>query len=179
MMLLNLTSPQMQQTLREHVLLAAVRGVVLTLALTALVGTAIAGIGLAQLKSRASAVEQEAAQSTLLLNAQSQGSIAETTQRVNSQVRSLMDVQKRFVFWTPIIQHLASITPSTISLRTVSCSVKNGTCTVSGIASTREAYTAYEKTLEESDYFSNVVFPLMTKRTNLDFNVTMKAVFTL
>lgn len=178
MMLLNLTSTQMQQTLREHVLLAAVRGVVLTLALTALVGIAIATAGLGQLKSRADTVKQEAAQSSLLLKAQAQGSIAETTQRVNSQVRSLLDVQKRYVFLTPLIQHIAAITPTAISLRTVGCSVKSGTCTVSGIAATREAYTAYEKTLEESDHFSDVVFPLMTKRTNLDFNVTMKATFT-
>lgn len=178
MMLLNVNSPQMQQTLREHVLLAAVRTIVLTLILISCIGVIGAAVGFQQLKGRSEAVQQEAAQSTLLLSTKTQGSIAETTQLLNSQVKVLMDIQKRFVFLTPLIQHIATITPSTVTLREINCSIKSGTCSVSGTAATRDSYTAYEKVLEDSDYFSEVVFPLVTKKTAIDFSVTMKATFT-
>lgn len=175
MMLLNLTSPQMQKDLRQHVLLGAVRLVTLSLIGVAILGVAVAAVGAQQLGSRASSVKQEADQSTLLFNAKTEGSVATVTQRLNSQIRALLAIQKRYVTWTPLIQHVSSITPNTVTLNSVNCSVSTGKCSLVGIASTRESYTAYEKILEESPYFSEVVFPLVTKRTSIDFNVTVKA----
>lgn len=172
MMFLNLTTPELRLEIRTRLSIGLVRGTVITLLAIAGVAILTSGAGLLLLQMKAKDVEAEANQSTLLLQAQGQSSIAETTSKLNSQILALQGVQKRFQKWTPMLEQFAALTPAGVTLESLSVNQATNKITFSGIAATREAYTNYEKVLQNSSVISDVIFPLQTKRTDLEFSLT-------
>jgi len=172
MMLLNLISPQMHETLKQRVFLSTVRTLIVVTLSAELVFAAALFAGDFQLRVKADRLMQEADRSTLLLRSQGQATIADTTKLLNSQVHALQDIQKRYVPWTPIFQHFSDLTPNGIALTGISFSQSTGKVTFRGSAATREAYMNYEKVLQSSTLLKDVVFPLQTKKFAIEFNVT-------
>lgn len=172
MMLLNLTSPQMREALKQRVLLSTVRTLVVVVVCVELLFVGILFAGDLQLKAKTKKLVQEADRSTLLLRAQGQATVADTTKLLNSQIRTLQDVQKRYVAWVPIFQTFSELTPAGISLSGIEFNQATGKITIRGTAETREAYTNYEKVLQGSPLLTNVSFPLQTKKTTLGFDIT-------
>ena len=172
MMFLNLTTPELRSEIRTRLTIGLVRGAVITLLAVAVVAILTSGAGLMFLQLKEKDVRAEANQSTLLLQAQGQSSIAETTLKLNSQIIALQSAQKRFQKWSPLIEQFAAITPAGVTLESLSLNQTTSKITFSGVAATREAYTNYEKVLQNSGIVSDVIFPLQTKRTDLEFSLT-------
>ncbi len=171
-MLLNLISPQMRETLRQRVLLSSVRTLVVMVVCVELVFVGALTVGDFQLKAKTKRVTQEAELSTLLLRAQGQTTIADTTKLLNSQVKALQDLQKRYVSWVPTFNTVSELTPPGISLTSIAFDQGTGKISLRGVAATRESYTSYEKILQGSPLLTNVIFPLQTKKTALGFDIT-------
>lgn len=172
MMLLNLISPQMRETLRQQVILSSVRTLVVMVVCVELVFVGVLAVGDFQLKAKTKRVTQESELSTLLLRAQGQVTIADTTKLLNSQVKALQDLQKRYVSWVPPFQKISELTPPGISLSGIEFNQATEKVTLRGVAATRESYTRYEKVLQGSTLLTNVTFPLQTKKTDLGFDIT-------
>ncbi len=172
MMLLNLISPQMRETLRQRVILSTARTLIVVIIGVELVFTGALAFGDFQLRAKTKTLTQEADRSTLLLRSKGQATVADTTKLLNSQVRTLQDLQKRYVRWTPIFKTFSDLTPAGITLTGIEFSQVTGKATFRGVAATREAYTAYEGILQGSSLLSKVVFPLQTKKTALGFDIT-------
>lgn len=172
MMFLNLSTPELRSEIRTRLAVGLVRGTVLTLLAVATVAILTSVLGLLFLQMKAKETKTEANQSTLLLQAQGQSSIAETTLKLNSQIVAFQGVQKRFQKWSPIIEQFAAVTPAGVTLESLSINQSSNKITFSGVATTREAYTNYEKVLQNSGIVSDVIFPLQTKRTDLEFSLT-------
>lgn len=175
-MLLNLTSPAIHSSLRTRANIAVARTVVvvLTVALAAFVGSAL--VGESFLSAKAKEAQQEVERSTLLLNAQGQASITETTKRLNTQISVLQKVQSRYVQWTPIIAKFSALTPKDITLHSIQFSQLTGKITFEATAKTREAYVAYEKILQGSELLTKVQFPLETKKVDINFTNSISLV---
>lgn len=172
MMLLNLISPQMRDALKQRVLLSMVRTLVVVVILIELVFAGILFAGDLQLKAKTKTLAQEAERSALLLRAQGQATVADTTKLLNSQIKTLQDLQKRYVAWVPIFKSFSDLTPPGIMLTGIDFNQGTGKVTLRGVAATREAYTNYEKVLQGSTLLENVTFPLQTKKTTLGFDIT-------
>ncbi len=172
MMLLNLISPQMRELLKQRVLLSTVRTLIVVVIGVELLFTAALFVGDLQLQAKTKRLTQEAERSTLLLRAQGQATVADTTKLLNSQVKTLQDIQKRYVAWVPIYQNFADLTPTGITLSGLEFNQSTRNVTVRGTAATREAYTNYEKVLQQSTFLQGVLFPLQTKKTNIEFTIT-------
>ncbi|MFA6042569.1 MAG: PilN domain-containing protein [Patescibacteria group bacterium] len=171
-MLLNLTTPDLRSEIRTRLTIGVIRSTLVTLLVIALLAILISGTGVVLLQMKAKDLAAEANQSTLLLQAQGQSSIAETTLKLNSQILALQGVQKRFQKWSPVIEQFAALTPAGVTLESLSISQGTNKLTFSGTAATREAYTNYEKVLQNSSIVADVIFPLQTKRTDLEFSLT-------
>ncbi len=172
MMFLNLSTPELRSEIRTRLAVGLVRGTVLTLLAVSTVAIVTSVLGLLFLQMKMKEAKTEANQSTLLLQAQGQSSIAETTLKLNSQIVAFQGVQKRFQKWSPIIEQFAAVTPAGVTLESLSINQSSNKITFSGVAATREAYTNYEKVLQNSGIVSDVIFPLQTKRTDLEFSLT-------
>ena len=83
-------------------LLSSVRTLVVMVVCVELVFVGALTVGDFQLKAKTKRVTQEAELSTLLLP-QGQTTIADTTKLLNSQVKALQDLQKRYVSWVPYL----------------------------------------------------------------------------
>lgn len=172
MMLLNLISPQMRESLKQRVLLSAVRTMVIVILGITVAFTGVLFAGNAQLKAKARSVSQEADRSTLLLRSQGQATVSDTTRLLNSQIKTLQDLQRRHIAWVPVFKTFSELTPAGISLSSIAFNSGTKKITIRGVAATREAYTKYEKVLQSSTLLANVTFPLQTKKTALGFDVT-------
>lgn len=172
MMLLNLISPQMRETLKQRVFLSTARTFVAVVVIVELIFTGMLFIGDMQLKSKTKNLMQEADRSSLLLRSQGQATVSDTTKMLNSQIKTLLDIQKRYVAWVPIFKTFSELTPTGITLTGLEFNQETGKVAFRGIAATREAYTNYEKVLQGSSLIKGVVFPLQTKKTALEFNIT-------
>jgi Tfp pilus assembly protein PilN len=171
MMLLNLISPQMHETLRQRVILSAARSLVIVVVCVEIIFASVLFAGDLQLKAKTKSLSQEADQSSLLLRAKGQATVADTTKVLNSQIKILQDLQKRYVRWVPIFKTFSDLTPEGITLTSIQFSQSTGKVKFSGVASTREAYTNYETVLQKSALLQDVVFPLQTIKTALVFNI--------
>lgn len=170
MMLLNLTSPDIHQTLKLRAQTAVARTVVTVLLGCAAAFIASAVVGGSLLEQRVTREEQAAERSTLLLTTQGQASISETTKKLNAQVAELLKIQKRYVQWGPTISAFAALTPDGITIQSIHISQTTGTLTFEAVAKTREAYVNYEKVLQASSQYRNVEFVLQTKRSDISFS---------
>lgn len=177
MMLLNLISPQMRETLKQRVLLSTARTLIVVVVCVEIVFAGSLFVGDLQLKAKTKSLTQEAERSSLLLRAKGQATVADTTKMLNSQIRTLQDIQKRYVSWGPIFKSFTDLTPVGITLNGIEFNQETGKVTFRGVAATREAYTNYEKVLQGSQLLTNVTFPLQTKKTALGFDIT--AAFTV
>ncbi len=169
MMLLNLTSPQVHKNLKLRASIAIARTVTVVACMFVLAFIASALVGSSLLEKQAQETQLEADRSTLLLNAQGQASISETTKRLNTQVAAVQKIQKRYVQWTPLVGAFSNLTPADITLHSMHISQATGKLTFEATAKTRDAYVAYEKILQASPLFSGVQFPLQTKKTDISF----------
>lgn len=172
MMLLNLTSPQMREALKQHVLSSAVRTLVVVVIGVEVIFAGVLFAGDLQLRAKTKNLTQEAERSSLLLRAQGQATVADTTKLLNSQITALQSLQKRYVSWLPVFETFSDLTPAGVSLQSIDFNQKTGRVIFQGTAETRESYTQYEKILQGSSLLSNVTFPLQTKKTGLSFNIT-------
>jgi len=169
MMLLNLTSPEIHKTLKLRATIAIVRTAVVVLTLGFVGFLASTLIGASLLGQKAKTLQADVERSRLLLKAQGQTSIGDTTKRLNAQVTTLQGVQKRYVQWTPIIAQFAALTPLTVHVRNLHLDQRTGQLSFDATATTREAYVAYEKILQDSPLLQDVRFPLQTQRTDITF----------
>jgi uncharacterized protein YoxC len=172
MMLLNLISPQMHETLKQRILLSTVRTFIVVILGVEVAFAAALFVGDYQLSVKAKRLLQEADRSTLLLRSQGQATIADTTKLLNNQVNALQEIQERYVPWAPIFQNFSDLTPTGIALTNIHFNQTTGKVSFRGTASTREAYVHYEQVLQSSTLLKEVVFPLQTKKFDIEFTVT-------
>lgn len=173
MMLVNLTSPAMKNELKLKMIFVMVRTFIITLiSLLTIMGLSIF-IGANLLNKKANDLSLEAERTKLLTQSQGQTSITDRIKEVNLQIVALQALQKRFVAWSPIISNFAALTPKNIKINSISVDQKSASLTFSGKAATRDAYINYEKILQQSDLVTDVIFPLQTKKTDLNFSISV------
>jgi Tfp pilus assembly protein PilN len=172
MMLLNLTSPEAHKDISLEMIIGLVRSTITSLVGICLCFIIICVVGVWILQDKAATLKNEADLAALLAASSGQTTIADTTKQLNAQIRTIVNVQTRFIKWTPIIESLSTIIPSEITINSISLIQSTNKISLRGVASTRDAYAAFEKTLNNSDIVGDFVFPLQTKKVVLDFSVT-------
>lgn len=175
-MLLNLSSPELHKKLKLQANIAIARTVVVVMCafVAAFIASSLAGKALLQKQQKSTQLEAD--RTSLLLNAQGQTSVSETTKRLNAQVAAVQKIQKRYTQWTPLIGAFSKLTPDGITIQSINLSQLSGKLTFEATASTRDAYVAYEKILQASPLFSDVQFPLQTKKTGISFTKSITIV---
>lgn len=172
MMLLNLTSPEARKNISLQMIIGLVRSTVTTFVVIGLCFIAISMVGVWMLQEKSTTLKNEADLAALLAKSSGQTSIADTTKQLNAQIQTLVNVQGRFIKWTPVIETLSTLIPPEITIKSISLSQSTSKITLQGVASTRDVYAAFEKTLNNSEIVKDFMFPLQTKKDNLDFSVT-------
>ena len=172
MMILNLISAETKKTLRQYLFLGIARTAALTVGVLGIVFLISFAFGSFELRTRAQHLSVEADRSTLLTQGQLQATAKDATKRINAQILVLKNLQKRYVDWLPVLQAFGKLVPTGVHITSISLTQQPLKVEFSGTADTRDAYVAYEAAIAKSTIVGKIVFPLQTKKTDIDFSLT-------
>lgn len=107
---------------------------------------------------------------------QEYGALNQKVYILNQQVDFLSNLQNNFIFWSPRLAALASLTPKNIELATFSLSNTSRGVQITGRASTREDLLFFKDRLQASPLLQSVNVPIenILEAKNVNFNISAK-----
>lgn len=101
--------------------------------------------------------------------------IEEKIKRTNQVIKQIDSKQQQMVLWTPLLEGLTKIVPTGVCLTTLSYQSNSDQIILNGWADRRESLLHFQKSLEESSFFTEVETPLanLVKEKDIDFSFTL------
>ena len=101
-------------------------------------------------------------------------SIGEATKDLNQQLNLASTIQDNYILWTGFISNFTHQVPGGIEINTLNFDNSTSSFSVTGIADSRETLLDFERQLNQSIYFENVVSPIsnLTQKENIRFDIS-------
>jgi len=105
--------------------------------------------------------------------------IGEKIKEANQLINKVYLKQGQLSTWTPLLEEVAKVVPVGVYLANFSYQEDKGIISINGWANTRENLLVFEKSLEESAFFTEIESPLsnLLKQSNIDFRFSFKPIF--
>jgi|GEM_PF-6626525 len=92
---------------------------------------------------------------------------------LNNKTQRIEDIQKTFVYWTIELNRVQTFIPSGVTISEISINSSTKTAKFTGVATTRDAYYAFEKALQSSAFVENADLPISLLKSDIQFSITI------
>ncbi|MBU1160463.1 MAG: hypothetical protein V1768_01755 [Patescibacteria group bacterium] len=97
---------------------------------------------------------------------------------INTRLDNIEKIQNDFIPWSFLLEDLSQDISSNINFFSIKIDKDKQQIDLKGVAVTRKGLLDFKKSIEESDKFSNIYFPInnLLKENNINFEITAKLV---
>jgi hypothetical protein len=97
---------------------------------------------------------------------------------INNQLNSIDNIQNETTTWSYLLEYFAQNVNDNIKFSQIKINKRDKTIYLSGFAKTRDNLLSLKKTLEDSNYFSNINFPIqnLLKKNNINFTISAQLI---
>ncbi len=171
MLVLNLVSQEIKQEIKlRHVYKLFKRMGYILVAITLIIAIILVAAKIIIKKNLDNIIEQ-----TSLVTGNSRNYMNKV-KKINSQINSVMSIQKDHAPWPDLIKILAEKTPAGVKLSYIKINKENSSIKLGGKADLRDNLLALKQNLENSKIFSNLDFPLenILEKKDVYFEINAK-----
>lgn len=95
---------------------------------------------------------------------------------VNARLNSVDQIQNNFVYWTKLFEALTGGIKNDVTFSYLKINGGDSSAMIRGAAKTRSGLLDFKETLESSDIFSDINFPLsnLLEKNNINFEISAK-----
>ncbi len=92
---------------------------------------------------------------------------------INNQLNSIDNIQNETTAWSYLLEYFAKNVSDNIKFSQIKMNKRDKTVYLSGLAKTRDNLLSLKKILEDSNYFSNINFPIqnLLEKNNINFTI--------
>lgn len=167
----NLLSPEKKRMLKKYLLILFLKN----FAAYSFVLIAVVGIVLLVSQTILTTTFNDTISRTALVTRE-YGGVNALIREANRKLRKISEIESEFTPWSEVLIHAATLTPSNITLVSLSCEASTRDVLIRGVAKTRGDLLIMTRAFEESKIFESVESPIanLLIKEDILFDLKMK-----
>jgi len=171
---INIISPREKKNVVSIKAYYIIKKIIFYLFSLLLIVATVLGFTYLLLKNNKLSVEQQLEQEKLIAQEAKLSSTEEIIKELNSQLKTVEQIQGKYILWTNLIKDFSNSVPDGIELHTTLIDRITKQVKITGLAQNREILLSFQETMKEFTYFDNVVYPIsnLIEKENINFEIS-------